>query len=154
MKKIILSVLAACCLLVQGCSTGPAGAPPAGNVSVKISVEKDGEAIARVSTVASRNPITLSDCFQEKQENAATANTVFLFTGDDVQRLGAGSYSMNYHLSLKVPFVQPIPGKDSSYSIQYQDIGSMSSVNLELDKWVTIFENNSYAVKIVLEEVK
>lgn len=116
------------------------------NLSVKIEIEKNGASTECLSSVVSKDTIYVSHAFQEKQENGSINATIFSFSGTDIRKLSTGCYSINYKVGLKVPL---LIGKDS---IQYQDIGSISSINVNLGQPVYLFENNTYKVKMTIHK--
>ena len=119
------------------------------NLCARIDVEKNGASICYCSSIVSRNTITISHAFQEK-DNSGTI--ILAFTGNDIKQLSENSYSMNYKIGLKVPMAVS-SGKDSR-SFQYTEEGSSSTMNIKLGQPVYIYENTMFKVKLTLDMMK
>ncbi len=160
--------LTTCFLLIAGCSSMTDNTKPSRtessttdntNLFIKIDIEKNGVPLDFLSSIASKDVINISQALQEKQENGSLSSpTMFKFSGNNIKRLSAGNYSIDYKVGLQVPISVSAPqaqGKDSTphqvyQSVQYVDTGTTSSINVELNQPVYIFGSKTYKIKMTV----
>ena len=162
---ILFCCFAACLVLLSGCISVIDAAPhssgkqsKADNVNLlfKIDVEKNGVLLDSISSIASKDSITISDSCQEKQNNSH--NIILTFTGRNIKNVSEDSYSMVYGIGLQVPSItcdmvnNGPSGSNSSTraSVQYVTLNSNSSINVKSGQPVCIYENNVYKVKLTI----
>ena len=151
MKKI--NLLISClvgCLLFAGCNAiqhnnqpiqGKSYKNSNSNLYVEIDIEKNGVRLDHLSTVSSgKNNIHLTSSSRDKSSSHIIT---FGFFAKDISKIAHNVYSMNYSVSMKIPFSV---GKNQ---ISYSEVGNNSSINMTLGQQACIYSNKDYKVKIL-----
>jgi len=166
MKRAIIlaGCFAVCLTLVAGCiSVVGGGSVPhdkqtkADNVNlfVKIDIEKNGAVVDYTSSIVSKDNITLTHAFKIKPANEYEMATMFGFTGKNIRKSSEDSYSMDYSVDLKFPVETASAGGGTvNRSFQYMTDGCLSSITIKLGQPAYIYENNSYKVKLTIDNKK
>lgn len=152
MEKI--NLLVSClvgCLLFTGCNAIQNNNQPIesksykncnSNLSVKLDIEKNGVKLDHLSTVSSgKNDFSLASSIQDSKGSSHII--MFQFSAKNISKIAHNVYSMNYSVSMKIPFSV---GK----SLRYSEVGNNSSINIILGQQACIYANKDYKVKILV----
>jgi hypothetical protein len=159
MRRMITLVccFAVCFFLMAGCNT-ICGSPTQSNkqsqadninLLVKIDIEKNGAPLDSLSSIVSKDRISISHACQEKQESD-DCRIMLSFVGSNIKKSSEDSCSMDYSISMQLPLVVS-RGKDMK-SVQHTAVGSNSSINIKLGQPAYIYESSAYKVKLTITQ--
>lgn len=161
---ILFCCFTACIVLLSGCINVVDATPHSGsklsktdnvNLLVKVDLEKNGAPLDSISSIVSKDNITLTHACRLKPENSAEIITL-KFTGSNIRKLSDDSYSIDYKIGMSIPMkVAATSASESSNrnlmgGVQYCEAGSSSSISVKSGQPAYIYESNAYKVKLTV----